>query len=120
MHPETVKKPNRKGMPMAHLADHFKFMLMDNEAAIAARLVSTGANYWRTPGGGMSVARNGTVISLGRRQAGQVSSLLSIHPGEAPASLDSIPAHLSNLLADDEHAGPQADIEWRPTHRPSA
>lgn len=104
---------------MLHLADRFKFMLMDNEAAIAARLVSTGANYWRTPGGGMSVARDGTVIQLGKRQAGQVTSLLSIQPGEAPASLNSVPAHLSNLLVNDDHAALQPDNEWRPTIRSS-
>jgi hypothetical protein len=90
--------------PMLHLADKFKFLLMDTDAALAARLVGSGANYWRTAGGGLSVARNATIVNLGRRQAGQVSALLDIQPMHAPQNLprDRLPAHLALLLEPDE------------------
>ncbi|MEJ8837681.1 hypothetical protein [Ramlibacter sp. AN1133] len=83
---------------MVTLATRVKFLMMDERSALAARLIAEGGTFWAAGAGALTVARSGTVLTVGGREAEQVCALLRIDPAHAPQRL--APAGIDPVLRD--------------------
>lgn len=102
---------------MHFLAKKFMYLLMDERAALAARLLAAGAPFWAAGGGSMVVARSAMLLTLAKREAGQIGSLLGVRPSAAVQQLgrETVdPRLISMLLAD---AGAEIHCEQQPEMR---
>lgn len=88
---------------MALIVKRFCYMLMDERASLAARLMALGAAFWAVGGGAVTVAHGGTVLNLSRREAGQVAALLGVRATHETRRLQraEVPAGVLALLLDD-------------------
>lgn len=76
------------------LAKKFQYLMMDELAALAARLIAAGAAFWcERHGGVMTVAHSGTVVTLPKRQAQQVCGLLGVRQTVEVQRLDRAAVH---------------------------
>jgi hypothetical protein len=104
---------------MRFIAKRFTYLLMDERAALAARLLATGASFWCAGGGSMVVARSAMLLTLSKREAGQIASLLSVKPTASVQRLERgalEPKLFSMLLAD---AGAEIHGDAGPMAAPS-
>lgn len=85
--PAAAEAPVQDEHDMRLLARRFMFRMMDERAAQAARLIAEGAPYWTSGGGNLVVARSATILTLSRREAGQIHALLGVTPQQQPQVL---------------------------------
>ena len=103
---------------MTLISKRFCYMLMDERAALAARLIARGAAFWTAGGGAVTVAHDGTVLNLSTREAGQVAALLGVRATEETQRLHrgDLPGAAQALLMDD--TVPPVDLGPVPEPRP--
>jgi len=88
-------------MNLARLHTKLRLLTLDDEQAIAARLLAARGSFWRCPAdAGLTVARDALVVHLDARRSRAIERLFSISAGAQADCLapEQLPVELCEVL----------------------